>query len=74
MNDKMPKNDKEALLLGLRLAISCPEKHISRLNEVLEVCSVIASRLTEKEIEECKQIVEFEMNALKGKDENVVLH
>lgn len=74
MNDKMPKNDKEALLLGLRLAVSCPERHTNRLNEVLELCSIIASRLTEKEVEECKQIVEFELNALRDREDNAIVH
>ena len=48
----MIKYDKEALTHALILAVTAPE---DRLHEVVKIADEIASRLSEKDIEACKQ-------------------
>jgi hypothetical protein len=70
----MIKNDKEALTHALILGITAPN---DRLQEVMEIAQTIADKLTDEEVEQCKQeaIAWIDEQEMKKRDEdNEVIH
>jgi hypothetical protein len=70
----MIKNDKEALTHALILGITAPN---DRLQEVMEIAQTIADKLSDEEIEQCKQeaIAWIDEQEMKKRDEdNEVIH
>jgi hypothetical protein len=68
------KNDKEALTHALILGITAPN---DRLQEVMEIAQTIADKLTDEEVEQCKQeaIAWIDEQEMKKRDEdNEVIH
>jgi hypothetical protein len=68
------KNDKEALTHALILGITAPN---DRLQEVMEIAQTIADKLSDEEIEQCKQeaIAWIDEQEMKKRDEdNEVIH
>jgi len=61
-------NDKEALTHALILGITAPDY---KLQEVMEIAQVIADKLSEEEIEQCKQeaIAWIDAQEMKKRDE-----
>jgi hypothetical protein len=64
----MIKNDKEALTHALILGITAPN---DKLQEVMEIAQVIADKLSDEEIEQCKKeaIAWIDMQEMKKRDE-----
>jgi hypothetical protein len=62
------KNDKEALTHALILGITAPN---DKLQEVMEIAQVIADKLSDEEIEQCKKeaIAWIDMQEMKKRDE-----
>ena len=62
------KNDKEALTHALILGITAPDY---KLQEVMEIAQVIADKLSDEEIEQCKQeaIAWIDAQEMKKRDE-----
>jgi hypothetical protein len=70
----MIKNDKEALTHALILGITAPTE---KLQEVMEIAQVIADKLSDEEVEQCKQeaIAWIDEQEMKKRDEdNEVIH
>jgi hypothetical protein len=70
----MIKNDKEALTHALILGITAPN---DKLQEVMEIAQVIADKLSDEEVEQCKQeaIAWIDEQEMKKRDEdNEVIH
>ncbi len=70
----MIKNDKEALTHALILGITAPN---DRLQEVMEIAQTIADKLSDEEVEQCKQeaIAWIDEQEMKKRDEdNEVIH
>ena len=70
----MIKNDKEALTHALILGITAPN---DKLQEVMEIAQVIADKLSDEEIEQCKKeaIAWIDEQEMKKRDEdNEVIH
>ena len=68
------KNDKEALTHALILGITAPN---DKLQEVMEIAQVIADKLSDEEVEQCKQeaIAWIDEQEMKKRDEdNEVIH
>ena len=68
------KNDKEALTHALILGITAPTE---KLQEVMEIAQVIADRLSDEDVERCKQeaIAWIDAQEMKKRDEdNEVIH
>ena len=63
------KNDKEALTHALILGITAPN---DRLQEVMEIAQVIADRLSDEEVEQCKKeaIAWIDAQEMKKRDED----
>ena len=61
-------NDKEALTHALILGITAPN---DRLQEVMEIAQVIADRLSDEEVEQCKKdaIAWIDAQEMKKRDE-----
>ena len=64
----MIKNDKEALTHALILGITAPN---DKLQEVMEIAQVIADKLSDEEVEQCKQeaIAWIDEQEMKKRDE-----
>jgi hypothetical protein len=64
----MIKNDKEALTHALILGITAPN---DKLQEVMEIAQVIADKLSDEEIEQCKKeaIAWIDEQEMKKRDE-----
>ena len=64
----MIKNDKEALTHALILGITAPN---DKLQEVMEIAQVIADKLSDEEVEQCKQeaIAWIDEQEMKQRDE-----
>ena len=64
----MINNDKEALTHALILGITAPN---DKLQEVMEIAQVIADKLSDEEIEQCKKeaIAWIDMQEMKKRDE-----
>jgi hypothetical protein len=62
------KNDKEALTHALILGITAPN---DKLQEVMEIAQVIADKLSDEEIEQCKKeaIAWIDEQEMKKRDE-----
>ena len=62
------KNDKEALTHALILGITAPN---DKLQEVMEIAQVIADKLSDEEIEQCKKeaIAWIDEQEMKQRDE-----
>ena len=62
------KNDKEALTHALILGITAPN---DKLQEVMEIAQVIADKLSDEEVEQCKQeaIAWIDEQEMKQRDE-----
>ena len=62
------KNDKEALTHALILGITAPN---DKLQEVMEIAQVIADKLSDEEVEQCKQeaIAWIDEQEMKKRDE-----
>jgi hypothetical protein len=62
------KNDKEALTHALILGITAPT---DKLQEVMEIAQVIADKLSDEEIEQCKKeaIAWIDEQEMKQRDE-----
>ena len=57
------KTNKEALIHGLTLVITAPETiSADKINEAINMCESIANNMTKEEVEECKRIVENNLN------------
>lgn len=70
----MIKNDKEALTHALILGITAPN---DRLDEVMQIAQEIADRLSDEDVEACKQeaIAWIDAQEMKKRDEdNEVIH
>lgn len=68
------KNDKEALTHALILGITAPN---DRLDEVMQIAQEIADRLSDEDVEACKQeaIAWIDAQEMKKRDEdNEVIH
>lgn len=68
------KNDKEALTHALILGITAPN---DRLDEVMQIAQEIADRLSDEDVEQCKQeaIAWIDAQEMKKRDEdNEVIH
>ena len=68
------KNDKEALTHALILGITAPN---DRLDEVMQIAQEIADRLSDEDVERCKQeaIAWIDAQEMKKRDEdNEVIH
>ena len=63
------KNDKEALTHALILGITAPTE---KLQEVMEIAQVIADRLSEEEVEQCKKeaIAWIDAQEMKKRDQD----
>lgn len=62
----MINNDKDAFLLALQLAVTIPESQQDKFKDIIDMAENLASRLTPEEIEECKAIVEKEVQEFGG--------
>jgi hypothetical protein len=64
----MIKNDREALTHALILGITAPN---DKLQEVMEIAQVIADKLSDEEIEQCKKeaIAWIDEQEMKKRDE-----
>lgn len=64
----MIKNDKEALTHALILGITAPN---DKLQEVMEIAQVIADKLSDEEVEQCKKeaIAWIDEQEMKKRDE-----
>jgi hypothetical protein len=64
----MIKNDKEALTHALILGITAPN---DKLQEVMEIAQVIADKLSDEEIEQCKKeaVAWIDEQEMKKRDE-----
>lgn len=62
----MIKNDKDAFLLALQLAVTIPEGEEDRFKHIVEMAENLATKLTPEEIAECKAIVEKEVQEFGG--------
>jgi hypothetical protein len=62
------KNDKEALTHALILGITAPN---DKLQEVMEIAQVIADKLSDEEVEQCKKeaIAWIDEQEMKQRDE-----
>jgi hypothetical protein len=62
------KNDKEALTHALILGITAPN---DKLQEVMEIAQVIADKLSDEEVEQCKKeaIAWIDEQEMKKRDE-----
>ena len=68
------KNNKEALTHALILGITAPDY---KLQEVMEIAQVIADKLSDEEIQECKDraVAWIDEQEMKKRDEdNEVIH
>jgi hypothetical protein len=68
------KNDKEALTHALILGITAPTE---KLQEVMEIAQVIADKLSDEDIQECKDkaVAWIDEQEMKKRDEdNEVIH
>jgi hypothetical protein len=63
------KNNKEALTHALILGITAPDY---KLQEVMEIAQVIADKLSDEEIQECKDraVAWIDEQELKAREEN----
>ena len=63
------KNDKEALTHALILGITAPTE---KLQKVMEIAQVIADRLSDEEVEQCKKeaIAWIDAQEMKKRDED----
>lgn len=63
------KNDKEALTHALILGITAPTE---KLQEVMEIAQVIADRLSDEDVEQCKKeaIAWIDAQEMKKRDED----
>lgn len=62
----MINNDKDAFLLALQLAVTIPESQQDKFKDIIDMAENLATRLTPEEIEECKAIVEKEVQEFGG--------
>jgi hypothetical protein len=62
----MINNDKDAFLLALQLAVTIPDGQQDKFQDIVEMAENLATRLTPEEIEECKAIVEKEVQEFGG--------
>ena len=62
----MIHHDQDAFLLALQLAVTIPENQQDKFKDILEMAENLATRLTPEEIEECKAIVEKEVQEFGG--------
>ena len=57
------KTNREALIHGLTLVITAPETiSADKINEVINMCESIASNMSKEDVDECKRIVENNLN------------
>ena len=63
----MIKDDKDAFLLALQLAVTLPEGQEEKMKALFQMVASLSERLTPEEIEECKAIVQKEVEEFGGK-------